>query len=114
MREFEGIVTDAVLVAAGAVKTLRDFERRVEAIRKAGAELVKSFGDRVGKDQDAVVKGSELSEELRGAREAVVNLECVLGAGSAFVSRALEAVTHSLESLADGEWGSDREATRND
>ena len=114
VREFEEIVADAPSVAHEAVSILRKFERRAKATQKAGAGLVKSFGERVEKDRDAVEKVAELKEELQSARDAVVRLECMLGAAAAPVLNAFEAVTHSLERLAVGGWGSGGEATPKD
>lgn len=67
VRDFERIFEEALLVAKEAVHTLRDFEMRVEATRKAGAELLKNFEEQVESNQDAVMKASELGEELRDA-----------------------------------------------
>ena len=102
VRELERIFEEAPSVAKEAVCILRNFERRVEAIPGVGAKLVKNFGEQVEKDQDAVMKASDLTEELRDASKAVVNFECMLGAAAASVLNAFEAVTRSLDSLADG------------
>ena len=61
-----------------------------------------------------MVNALELTEELEGARKAVVNLECMLGAAAASVFSAFEAVIQSLDRLADGGWGSGHEATQDD
>ena len=93
------------MVAREAVSAPGEFEKRVAATRKAGAELVKSFGERVEGDPDAVEKLAELWEELQSARDAVVRLECMLGVAAASVLNAFETVTHALERLAVGGWG---------
>lgn len=102
VQALEEIVAETPLVAKDAVRILRDFEMRVDATRKAGTELVKNFVEQVESNDVAVIKASDLREELRDASEAVVNLECMLGEAAASVLNAFEAATRCLGRLADG------------